>query len=118
MLEDFHLIMLRVDQIDKCAHFYSNVLGLKHIMDDANWKTFELGKATLALRKWIPDTKDERPVKYGVSMGFHVQDVDATIDDLEEKGAHILVMPQDDDFGRYAKIVDPEGYIIMFFSDR
>jgi len=116
-MQDFELIMLRVADIDRSAAFYRG-LEMEPLEDEPNWKTFRLGPSTLALRKWDPGTEDERPIKYGISMAFTVPDVDASLAELENKGAHVLVVPKDEEFGRYAKIVDPDGYIIMILSRR
>jgi len=116
MFEKLDRLILSVNDLEESANFYKNFIGLKQRIDKPRWKTFALGDCELGLRPWIPGTEDERHVKHGLVMAFEVPDVDVAIKDLKLKGVPILVEPLDEDFGRYAEIADPDGYIIMLVT--
>jgi predicted enzyme related to lactoylglutathione lyase len=118
MQKKLDTIILHVKNLTLSAKFYKNMLGLKQIDNQSKWKSFDLGDTILGLEPWHPGTEDERPLKHGISIGFEVQDVDIKFLDLEKKGAHVLVEPRDEKFGRYAEIVDPEGYIVMLYKTK
>jgi predicted enzyme related to lactoylglutathione lyase len=111
-------IILHVKNLSAAVKFYKNMLGLKQLDNQPKWKSFDLGGTILGLEPWHPGTEDERPLKYGIALGFEVSDVDKRLAELEKKGAHILVEPRDETFGRYAEIVDPEGYVIMLYKTK
>lgn len=117
MFDKVNIIILHVSDIDVSEKFYRDVLKLQVLEDKPRWKSFQLGDIVLALRPWVPETEDERPVKWGIALGFDVDDVDKRIEELEKHGAHILIEPRDESFGRYAEIVDPDGYILMLISE-
>jgi lactoylglutathione lyase len=116
MLKKLDILILHVSDLSTSAHFYKDIMGLKQKDDQTAWKTFDLGDTILGLQPWHPGTEDERPLKHGISLGFEVEDVDKRFKELEKKGAHCLVEPRDDMFGRYAEIVDPDGYVIMLYK--
>ncbi len=116
MFSRLDILIIHVADIEKSAHFYKNILNLKQLKDESGWKTFEMDHQILALQTWDAEIKDERPVKYGITLAFDIDDVDTTILQLKAKGAHILVEPRTKDFGRFAEIVDPDGYIIMLVT--
>ncbi|OGB99529.1 hypothetical protein A2V82_05910 [candidate division KSB1 bacterium RBG_16_48_16] len=118
MFEKLNWLVLCADDLEESKNFYKNLLGLEQVSDKPSWKAFKLGESLLALRPWTPGTEDERHVKHGIYIGFHVADVDDAVVILEQKGAHILVDPRDEEFGRYAEIADPNGYIIMLMTER
>ncbi len=109
-------VILCVNNMKESVRFYRDVIGLKQTADEPDWKTFSLGETTLALRSWLPDTEDERHVKYGITLCFLVSDVNAAVRELESLGAHVLVSPRDEEHGRVAEIADPDGYILMLMT--
>jgi len=117
MFEKINTFILCVNDLNESKNFYKNLLGLKQLADKPKWKTFLLGDTILGLKPWTPGTEDERKVKHGVYIGFDVADVDQAIQQLEKKGAHVLVDPRNEEFGRYAEIADPDGHIIMLVSE-
>jgi predicted enzyme related to lactoylglutathione lyase len=117
MFGKMDILILSVSDIAVSLHFYKNMLGLKQLEEKPDWKSFQLGDSVIAIRPWASDIKDERSIKYGPAFGFNVDNVDKCIKELEKQGAHILLRPQDESWGRYAEIVDPDGYIIMLISE-
>jgi predicted enzyme related to lactoylglutathione lyase len=117
VFQGLNSVILNVNDLNVSKAFYENLIGLKLLTDKPHWKRFQAGNIQLGIQPWKRGTEDERPVKHGVFLGFKVFDVDKTVNRLEKEGAHILVDPQDDEFGRYAEIVDPDGYIIIITSE-
>ncbi len=117
MFEKPDIIILHVSDIEASDHFYQKILGLIRVENKPGWKSFKLGQTVLAIRPWLPETIDERKVKYGIAIGFNVDDVDKRIRELVGKDVGVLIEPRDETFGRYAEIVDPDGYILMLISE-
>ena len=118
MLKKLDFIVLHVKNLASSVNFYKHIIGLKQIDDQSTWKAFHIGNAILGLEPWHPGTEDERPLKHGVSLCFEVDNVEKRFAELEKKGAHCLMEPSEADFGRYAEIVDPDGYILMIYKKR
>ena len=117
MFEKPDIMNLHVSNIEASDHFYQDILGLARIENKPGWKSFKLGETILAIRPWLPETTDERKIKYGIALGFNVDDVDKRMKELTAKGVGMLIEPRDESFGRYAEIVDPDGYILMLISE-
>ena len=113
MFKELDLLMLDVKDISASTYFYHDILEFEIKKQSPNWTTFRMGKTTLAIRPQREQMVDERNVKHGIVFGFLCLDVDKKVKELEEKGAHILLWPRDETFGRYAEIADPDGHIIM-----
>jgi predicted enzyme related to lactoylglutathione lyase len=112
MFKNPDMIILHVNNMDKSLAFYRDILQLKLVDDKPDWKTLSFDNIKLGLKPWQPELADERQVKHGFAFGFYVDDVDGVMKQLIAKGASIHIRPEDRDYGRYAEIVDPDGYII------
>ncbi|MFK7821621.1 MAG: VOC family protein, partial [Planctomycetaceae bacterium] len=110
------LIVLRVSDLSRSAEFYARLGvhfeseqhgdGPEHFAAQLGHTVFELYPAT---GKW--------PVSTSVRLGFRVNGIDATVDQLRRSDVTILTEPQASSWGRRAVVVDPDGHRIELTSN-
>ncbi|MDD5823891.1 MAG: VOC family protein [Firmicutes bacterium] len=111
----FKLGTIIADDIDKSIDFYQNVLGFKLI------RKFYQEEGGLCLLK-SPDGAsieliDSKAFPTGFwSLGMEVDDFEAAINDLREKGMSFIYGPEELPLGKLAGIEDPNGVKIMVLS--
>ncbi len=69
---------------------------------------------------WTPfaaDTKHFQPSPREFMLNFAVDDLDAMLAELKAKGVEVLGR-QDEDYGRFAWIVDPDGTKIELWEEK
>ena len=116
MLLDLNFILLHVPELAKVIPFYTEKLGLA-IEDQApgfvQFKLPPTGGAIFA----ITQEGDGAPV-HGVELWWHVDDADATFEDLKARDVEIVDQLQDRPFGRTFSIKDPAGNTLYMFQPR
>lgn len=111
---------LLVDDFKACLAFYRDVMGFKTLWnDDENYAEFDTGTVLIAINSYqlFSDALGlpaQRPVTDRAMLIFAVDDVDAAARALTERGAPMLVPPQDrPTWGiRTAHFRDPAGNLI------
>ncbi|MET3930381.1 VOC family protein [Lysobacter soli] len=115
MLEKVAFTMYPVVDVDRACDFYENTLGLKRgshgHQDGQYWIEYDLpGGGCFALTNATPSKPSEAA---GGTVGFEVDDLDATVADLKKKGvtfrSDIIVTP----VCRMAVCVDSEGNALL-----
>ena len=99
-----------VTDMGRARAFYENVLGLIPSMvhetpGGPSWTEYEIGAGAFALGQapgWNPSPD-------GASIAFEMEDFDATIASLKERGVPFKIEPFPTPVCRMAFIVDPEG---------
>jgi predicted enzyme related to lactoylglutathione lyase len=109
MLEKVAFTMYPVKDTARARAFYEGTLGLavgKH-SPNGTWTEYDLpGGGCLALFR----TDDIAPSSgAGGSVAFEVDDLDATLADLEAKGVSIKMRMIESPVCRMSVVVDPEG---------
>jgi len=101
-------IMYYVSDLDKSEAFYQDVLGLKKVWRDDQFKmvgfVFEESDAEIVIQS------DPNLPKFDYS--FLVKDVVAFCDEIKSKGYKVLVEPFDVRPGKYAVLADLDGNAI------
>jgi predicted enzyme related to lactoylglutathione lyase len=83
---------------------------------DFPWKDAETGEdAHTYWSLFKPDTKYMEPSTSSFMINYRVADMDAVVSALEAEGIKILGR-QDDEYGRFAWIMDPEGNKIELWA--
>ena len=104
-----------ITDVPRSRAFYEGLLGLTPAMQyeqgDTAWIEYELGNATLGIGKTGSD--QWAPSRNGGSAAFEVDDFDAAIAHLREKGVTFYLEPGTSPVCRYAVIADPDGNSLL-----
>jgi len=113
--------MVVVSDMTRSVAFYRDILGIPLKFESPDWTEFLTGATTLALHGGGL-TSD--PVAQGngdkyagtCSIGFNVEDVDATYETLKAKGARFVMPPtqREGEGIKLAVCIDPDGLPIAF----
>ena len=121
MFKQIDYTMVIVSDMKRSVQFYRDTLGIPLKFESPDWTEFETGTTTFALhgggvQRQYQDTGDQSKTAGACSIGFNVDDVDKTYDDLKAKGV-VFVMPPAQREGegiRLAVGLDPDGLPISF----
>jgi predicted enzyme related to lactoylglutathione lyase len=99
-----------VTDLKRARQFYEGVLGLKptHVFGDPQkaWVEYDIGPATLAIGNCVPEWK---PLPGGGSVALEVEDFDAAIKQLKQRGADFRFAPVETPVCHVAVVADPDG---------
>ncbi len=121
MFKQIDYTMIVVSDMQRSVEFYRDTLGIPLKMQSPEWTEFDTGATTLALHgggtpKEYHDTGDQSKTAGACSIGFNVDDVDKTYEELKAKGIK-FVMPPTQREGEGIKLavgLDPDGLAISF----
>jgi catechol 2,3-dioxygenase-like lactoylglutathione lyase family enzyme len=104
-------VLLFVDNPQKSAEFYSEILELKPVEVSGTFAMFALTNGTM-LGLWSKYTAEPRvDVPAGaMDICFPTDNVDSTYELLSKKKVTIAQKPTDMDFGRTFVFLDPDGH--------
>lgn len=112
MAVQFKHIMLMVKDISATVKFYSEGLGLKVIKSSPGWAELDADGTTIALHAASENGQSgSSPI-----LSFHVDDVYATIANLEERGATLEGNVREPSFGKVAAMRTPDGSILSLLQ--
>jgi len=118
MLDQITQVTILVADLRKAVNFYSYVLGLPVILQNAQGAEFRTDGVILAVKPREPVDQSGKPAAGSGStqVTFQVSDLDVAFADAKGRGARVLAPPRTVEAGRLARLVDPEGNIIEFFE--
>ena len=100
-------VTLTVSDLKKAADFYGEILGLTKKYAFEDYVGFDCGGIEIGLKSW---GKIEKPREGEPMLNFLVDDVDASYENMNEKGVRFVQEPQNTVWGsRIAIFSDPEG---------
>jgi lactoylglutathione lyase len=113
--------MIIVSDMKRSVAFYRDTLGIPLKFESPEWTEFATGATTLALHgggiaREYQDTGDQSKTAGACSIGFNVDDVDRTYEEMKSKGM-TFVMPPTQREGEGIKLavgLDPDGLPISF----
>ena len=123
MFKQIDYTMIVVSDMDRSVEFYRDKLGIPLKFQSPGWTEFATGATTLALHgggvaSEKPARTDDDPAKWAgeCSIGFSVEDVDKTYEELKTKGINFVMPPtqREGEGIRLAVAVDPDGLPISF----
>jgi lactoylglutathione lyase len=121
MFSQIDYTMVIVSDMKRSVEFYRDKLGIPLKFESPEWTEFATGTTTLALHgggvpQQYQDTADQSKTAGACSIGFNVDDVDKTYEELKAKGV-VFVMPPTQREGEGIKLavgLDPDGLAISF----
>jgi lactoylglutathione lyase len=121
MFKQIDYTMIVVSDMQRSVEFYRDLLGIPLKFQSPDWTEFNTGATTLALHGGgIPrkdqDSGDQSKTAGACSIGFNVEDVDKTYDELRAKGIQFVMPPtqREGEGIKLAVCVDPDGMPISF----
>ena len=121
MFKQLDYTMVVVSDMDRSVEFYRDRLGIPLKFQSPEWTEFATGTTTLALhgggvRSQNPPAGDPSKLAGACSIGFNVDDVEKTYEELQAKGIR-FIMPPTQREGEGIKLtvaLDPDGLPISF----
>jgi lactoylglutathione lyase len=121
MFSKVDYLMVNVSDMSRSVAFYRDILGMALKFESPGWSEFQTGATTLALHQVRARPGGEgrapaEPVAGTCSLGFSVEDLEATHRELAARGAPFVLAPteQVNEGIRLAVCVDPDGLAISF----
>jgi lactoylglutathione lyase len=120
MFTQLDYTMVIVSDMARSIEFYRDKLGVPLKFESPDWTEFQTGATTLALHGGgVPQAGvqgDQSKIAGTCSIGFNVDDLEKTFQDLQNKGVRFVMPPTErDGFGiKLAVCIDPDGLPISF----
>jgi lactoylglutathione lyase len=113
--------MIVVSDMQRSVEFYRDKLGIPLKFESPDWTEFATGATTLALHgggvaDQRPPAGDPSKVAGACSIGFNVDNVDKTYEELKAKGIRFVMPPtqRQNEGIKLAVAIDPDGLPISF----
>jgi catechol 2,3-dioxygenase-like lactoylglutathione lyase family enzyme len=121
MFKQLDYAMVVVSDMTRSVEFYRDKLGIPLKFESPDWTEFLTGTTTLALhgggvaQQGAP-AGDPSKQAGTCSIGFNVEDVDKTYEELKAKGIRFVMPPaqREGEGIRLAVCIDPDGLPIAF----
>ncbi len=111
MIEGIAAIWLPVTDMDRAVAFYRDDLGLEVEDHDGEWSEVSAGDQRIGLNASESPAGDG-----GAVIAFAVDDIDATVDELKEKGVKFAGELSEHPWGRIAPFKDPDGNDLQVYA--
>jgi lactoylglutathione lyase len=121
MFKQIDYTMVVVSDMDRSVEFYRDKLGIPLKFQSPDWTEFQTGTTTLALHgggvvSATPPAGDPTKHAGSCSIGFNVENLDQTYEELQGKGIRFVMPPtqREGEGIRLAVCIDPDGLPIAF----
>jgi len=121
MFKQMDYTMVVVSNMDRSVEFYRDKLGIPLKFQSPDWTEFQTGTTTLALHGGGvpasgPPAGDPSKQAGHCSIGFNVENVDQTYEELQAKGVRFVMPPtqRENEGIRLAVAIDPDGLPVSF----
>lgn len=121
MFTQIDYAMVTVSDMARSVAFYRDMLGIPLKFQSPDWTEFQTGITTLALHGGgLPAEPSARgngdKIAGTCSIGFNVEDVDKTYEELKAKGVRFVMPPtqREGEGIKLAVCIDPDGLPIAF----
>ncbi len=107
-------VQIAASDFARSRRFYGETLGLPEVGSfERDWVEFGLGPVTLKLSPLRPG---EVPSRNQVAVVLSTDALDTTLTALKERGVTVTRGPVEEFKGRFAEILDPDGYRLVVFQ--
>jgi predicted enzyme related to lactoylglutathione lyase len=114
MFQALRRVQVAASDFPRSRRFYGETLELPEIGGfESDWVEFGLGPIILKL---VPLRPGEVPARNQVAAVLSTDALDAVLSSLKERGVTVTRGPLDEFTGRYAEILDPDGYRLVVFQ--
>jgi lactoylglutathione lyase len=120
MFKQIDYTMVVVSDMERSVEFYRDKLGIPLKFQSPDWTEFATGSTTLALHgggvAGQHPSGDPSKIAGACSIGFNVNDVDKTYEELQAKGIRFVMPPtqREGEGIKLAVAVDPDGLPVSF----
>jgi Lactoylglutathione lyase and related lyases len=121
MFKQLDYTMVVVSDMQRSVEFYRDKLGIPMKFQSPDWTEFATGTTTLALHgggvaSTQPPAGDPSKVAGACSIGFNVDDVDKTYEELKARGITFVMPPmqREGEGIKLAVAIDPDGLPVSF----
>ena len=121
MFKQLDYTMIVVSDMQRSVEFYRDKLGIPLKFQSPDWTEFATGTTTLALHgggvaSTQPPAGDPSKIAGACSIGFNVDDVDKTYEELKAKGIRFVMAPmqREGEGIKLAVAIDPDGLPVSF----
>ena len=119
MFSKIDYIMVNVSDMPRSVAFYRDTIGFPLKFESPGWTEFNTGASTLALHLAEVATGggvQKGPCAGSCSIGFSVTNLEATVADLQKRGARFVIPPtvQEAEGIKLAVCIDPDGLAVSF----
>lgn len=121
MFKQIDYTMIVVSDMQRSVEFYHDKLGIPLKFQSPDWTEFATGATTLALHGGgVPQSHEpsQDPTQFAgaCSIGFSVEDVDKTYENLKARGINFVMPPvqREGEGIKLAVALDPDGLPISF----
>lgn len=119
MFSQLDYTMVIVSDMSRSVEFYRDKLGIPLKFESPEWTEFVTGTTTLALHGGgitKAASGDQSKMAGTCSIGFNVEDLDKTYQELQGKGVRFVMPPtqRENEGIRLAVAIDPDGLPVSF----
>ena len=107
MFEESAFIAFTTADLPQAKRFWVTLLGFPIVREDENYLMVDACGVRLCFD--LPDGDDHGIPGSDGAVGLKVKDLDAALAALASRGVEAVAGPFDDDHGKWAKLVDPDG---------
>jgi catechol 2,3-dioxygenase-like lactoylglutathione lyase family enzyme len=118
MIDGYTDVAVVVADKEKAKAWYTQVLGLHAVMEAGHAICVSPDPAGESLMLHLCGDAFAPLEPGNTGIGFTADDIDSTVDDLEEKGVTFTVKPGPNDSFKVAKFLDPDGNEFWLFESR
>ena len=104
-------VYYQTNDIEKSIAFYKDTLGLElyGYFEEVKWAEFNAGNATFAINDPSVFDPNAKAQVGGAAISFAVEDLDASVKELESKGVSFTIPQNESPVCHFACIQDPDG---------
>jgi predicted enzyme related to lactoylglutathione lyase len=114
MFQNLRRVQVAASDFPRSRRFYGETLGLPEIGGfESDWVEFGLGPIILKL---VPLRPGEVPSRNQVAAILSTDKLDEALTTLKERGVTVTRGPIDEFTGRFAEILDPDGYRLIVYQ--